>query len=232
MLRNLLSSFPGVNHRLLQQRVDKKDILLCLVTSDTGLCGSYNSAVIHMAEEFIRNHGAHTIRLLAIGRKGLNHFKKSGLVIADSYTEIYGRYASAFVDKITQRLIDIFLSGQADEVYMAYTNFVSAARHKPVIEKLLNVEADKGRELEYLIEPDAEGILDKLLPVYVSTKMRTIILSAFTAENSTRVMAMHEATDNAKGLLEDLVLLRNKMRQADITREIIEVISSVDALRG
>lgn len=229
---NLLASFNNLNHRLLERRLDKKKILLCLITSDTGLCGSYNSNIIHIAEEFIRKNSAYEIGLLPIGRKGLNYFKKKGFFIEDSYTELYGHYSDALSDKVAKNLSDIFLSHKADEVYIAYANYISASKNYPVVEKIFNIEANDGRQSEYLVESDIDGILEYLIPLYILTKLRAILLSAFTAENSTRVIAMHEATKNAKELLDDLVVLRNKVRQANITTEITEVISSADALKG
>jgi F-type H+-transporting ATPase subunit gamma len=232
LLNNFLASFKTAVHPLLEKRPNKKKILLCLVTSDTGLCGSYNSNIIHAAEEFIRKNSTYSIEVVSIGRKGLNHFKKTGLNILYSYTELYGHYSNEFAAKVAKNLIDVFLSGRADEVYVAYANFESASRIRPSVEKLLNVEASNGRQAEYLIEPDVDGVLEELLPLYISSKIGNILLSAFTAEHSTRVIAMQEATDNAKDLREDLIILRNKMRQADITGELIEVISSVEALKG
>jgi len=232
MLSNLLTNAENVNHSLLTPRRAKKNILLCLVTSDTGLCGSYNSAVIRLTEEFIRDNNAYKTSLMIIGKKGFNHFRKTGIEIVDSYAELCGRYSQKTADKIAQKIMGIFLSGQADEVYMVYTNFESAARRRLVLEKILNIEKKTGEKAEYITEPDLASLLDEIIPLYFINKIRMVILSAFTAEHATRVMAMNEATKNAKDLLEDLVLLRNKMRQAQITVELIELISSANAMRG
>jgi len=232
MLNNLLTSFPEASQELLKAKPKKESILLCLVSSDSGLCGTYNSAIIQTAEQFIDNNKAKEINLLIIGRKGLSRFKKSGYPVINSYTEIYGHYSWPLADKITKDLTQSFLSGQADEVFIAYTNFVSTARYAPVVEKLLNIEPGQGKYLDYLLEPDIATVLDDLVPFYLRSRVAEIILSAFTAENSTRAIAMRKATENVKELSEDLLLLRNKMRQADITREIIEIISSADALKG
>ena len=232
LLDNLLASFHEVSHPLLAARGSRQKILVCPVTSDTGLCGSYNNMIIHTAEEFIRQNSSKDMSLAPVGRKGFNHFKKAAIPIVDSYSELYGRYSRAASDKITKDLIGMFLSGKADEVYVVYAKHGSDSRYRPVVEKLLNVESHGGTRVDYLLEPDIQGILDALIPLYISSKVKNILLNAFTAEHSTRVMAMNEATKNAEELLEDLVLLRNKMRQASITTEIIEVISSVEALKG
>jgi F-type H+-transporting ATPase subunit gamma len=232
MLSNLLSGFPGVEHKLLKPKTKKENILLCVVSSDTGLCGNYNSALLKVTDDFIAGNQNKKISVLSIGKKGASHFKKSGSLIADSYIELYGHYSPQLADDITENLIRRFLSGEADEVFIAYTNFISASRHTPVLEKLLNLEVKPGMRLEYLLEPDVETILEDLIPLYLRAKISAVILSAFTAENSTRVISMHEATDNVNELLDNLVLQRNKMRQAIITGEIIEIISSADALKG
>jgi len=229
---SLLAGFGGTKSALVEERAVKRKILLCVVTSDTGLCGNYNSAVMRKAEEFMRDKAAGSISLVAIGKKGLSHFKRSNIEIEDAYTELFGHYSAELSDKIAKSLIDKFLTGKFDEVYVAYTYFESASRHRAVVEKLLNIEKQKGAyHIEYLAEPEMESILSDFLPLYVLTKTRTIMLSSFTAEHSTRVMAMHEATDNAKDLLGDLILLSNKIRQANITSELIEVISSAGAMK-
>jgi F-type H+-transporting ATPase subunit gamma len=233
ILGNLLASFKGATHPLLGPRPGAgKGILLCPLTSDTGLCGNYNSAIMHTVDEFIRKHSACNISLLAIGKKGFKHFKKLGLTVVGSYTDFYGRYSSSIAKKVEEDLINMYLAGSCDEVYFAYTKFLSAARQTPVTEKVLGIEVPGGVETQYLLEPDIGAILNELIPLYVFSKIKAVLLSAFTSEHSTRVMAMHEATDNARELLEDLVLLRNKMRQANITVELIEVVSAFDALKG
>ncbi len=231
VLNNLLTSF-NVRHPLLEERADKKNLTLWVITSDTGLCASYNNTVIHLAEDFISKNSAYKINLVIMGKKGLNHFRKSGFVIADSYLGLYGHYSSELSNKIANSLIDMFLTGKTDEAHVVYTNFGPMGKQGAVIEKILNITAVVGTEAEYLTEPGIDNILEEILPLYISSKAGFIIMSAFTAEHSIRVMAMNEATDKAKELLDNLVLLRNKMRQANITRELIEVISSADALKG
>lgn len=233
ILANLLGNFKGINHTLLEPKPEIKRILICVAASDSGLCGIYNNAVIRKAEEFIRQNSKCDIRLIAIGKKALKYFKKCGANVIGSYTESYGWYSKDIAAKLADDLISAFLSGTADEVYFVYTKFISAARIQPLIEKILNVELTPNAEgVEYLIEPGTEKIIDEVMPLYVSAKLKNILLNVFASENSARVIAMHEATDNAKDLLDNLILLRNKMRQADITREIIEVVSAADALRG
>lgn len=229
---NLLSSFGGIHDELLIPAKEVKSVLLCPVTSDTGLCAGYNANIFQAAQEFIRKNSSSQVSLLVVGRKGLNYFKKKGFNIIGERTELFGHYSNDLADGITKELISAFVSGKADEVHISYAKNISASRVDFVTEKILNIEPAAGEKIEYLVEPKAPALIKELLPLYVKTKIRNIILNAFTAENSTRVMAMHEATTNAGELLDNLVIQRNKMRQADITRDLIEVISSATALKG
>ncbi len=232
ILRNLLFSFKKEGHPLLEERENKKSLALCVITSDTGLCGSYNHSIIRAAQDFLGKTGGREIKLITVGKKALSYFKRMGLEVHSAYAEIYGRYSRESCDKITRNLTDMFLKRQADEVHVAYMNFESPSRYAPALERLLNVKLADGQELDYIVEPDAHSLLGELLPLHVLNRMRGIVLSAFAAEHAARAIAMGEATDNADELLDELVLLRNKVRQTNITREIIEVISTVEAMKG
>lgn len=232
MLKNILSSSPSLDNQFLRPRPDKKKIIICVFSSDMGLCGSYNNAVINYTQNFINADNSKDIKLVTVGRKAFRYFKKRGFELLNSYVELNSRYSNAVGDDIAKTLIDGFLKGQADEVYLAYTSFISGARHKAVIEKILNVEVASGEEIEYLTEPGTKQILEDFIPLYISSKVRHVMLNAFTSEQAQRVIAMSEAVDNAKELKDALVLLRNKMRQASITTELIEIIASAGAMKG
>ncbi|MFH0858643.1 MAG: ATP synthase F1 subunit gamma [Candidatus Omnitrophota bacterium] len=207
-------------------------ICLCVITSDSGLCGAYNNNIIRLAEEFISKRSLENINLVCIGRKGFNYFRRKNLNILHTYMGMNGRYTQEIAGGITDKLVDIFVSGKAREVYIAYTHFKTALIHKPMVEKFLNIERIPQKETEYILEPDKQAILDEIFPKYICMKLKLIILEAFTAEHSARTVAMKTATDNAGDLLQSLVLWRNKVRQANITREITEIISSSEALKG
>lgn len=232
MFKNILSAFPSADNEFLRPRPDNKIIALCVFTSDTGLCGSYNNTIINFAEKFIRDNDSKGIKLITVGRKAFRHFKKKNYELVNSYVELYGRYSDAASADISKTLTDVFLKAQADEVYMAYTSFISGSRHKTVIEKILNIETAPGKETEYITEPGIDKILETLVPLYITAKVRHIMLNAFASEQAQRVIAMSEASDNARELKDGLVLLRNKLRQASITTELIEIISSSGAMKG
>jgi F-type H+-transporting ATPase subunit gamma len=232
--RHLLA-VAGPVSPLCEVRRHKDKTALCLVTSDTGLCSSYNHNMLDAAEDFVHQYGPGNIILEAVGRKGLNYFKKRGVRVAHSHIEFNSRYSDDLAREILKNLTELFLTGQADEVYLAYTRFESPSRHKPVIEKLFNLDwdrTDKKRNNElYIFEPGLDTIMDQLLPLYLFNKIRSMLMESFVSEHSARMIAMGEATHNAQELLEGLVLMRNKVRQANITREIMEIVSSAEILR-
>lgn len=232
VLKNLLTSTKEACHPLIEERALKEKAALCLITSDSGLCSTYNDNIIRLAEDFINQYGMEDIKLVAVGRKGFNFFKKMGVEISHAYVGLHGRYSSEIADKVGKALTDLFLSKEADEVYVAYTHFASALRYKPTLEKFLNVERNKDRQIEYILEPNIDRVLEELIPRYVAAKMRLILLESFTSEHSARMVAMKAADDNAEELIDNLTLIRNKARQAAITKEVLEVASTAEALKG
>lgn len=231
-LNNILSNDIKAVHPLLEDRPDKQSVALCLVTSDTGLCGSYNHALLHTVEQFLSSYNPDNVRLIALGKKGFSYFNKKGFNIPYSYIGLNGRYSAETAEKIAKVLQGIFLSKEVEEVYIAYTLIGVNHKASPVLEKLFNIGCKNEQSVDYIYEPSIARILEELLPVYVLSKIRIALLNAFTAEHKARAVAMGESTKNARELLEGLVLLRNKIRQSNITKEIIEVISSSEALKG
>lgn len=231
LLNNLCGNAGVGGHPLLLAREKIKNIILCVFTSDTGLCSSYNNNILHAAEDFINAKGPDSVELVIIGKKGCGYFKKRGRCLLNTFTELRGTYSEPLCRQLVGQLAEAFLSKNADAVYMAYTHFHSSSRHIPTIKKLLDIEYKKSEELDYLLEPDLAGVLNRLIPEYLFTKTRVIFQEALTSEHAARVMAMSQANDNAEELLDSLLLLRNKVRQAGITRDIMEIVSSAEALK-
>jgi F-type H+-transporting ATPase subunit gamma len=204
---------------------------LILVTSDNGLCSTYNQEIIRLSEEFVKKFPGKAARIMAIGKKGFDYFSKRGYSQAGCVLGLQAKYRSEAIEDIFLRANEIFLK-EAVPVYIAYTGFNSALNYQPQIERLLPVEKGKGPYINYLFEPSGDSVLAEVLPVFIRSKLRLILLESFASEHSSRAIAMKSATDNAKDLRKYLVLTRNKMRQAAITKEIIEVISSAEALKG
>lgn len=231
MLKNLLCGIDAAAHPFLEQR-PKNNIGLCVITSDTGLCSTYNDNIIRLSEQFIRGLGKEKIKLITVGKKAFSYFKKHDFSVLHSYVGLQGVFSQRVCDEIANVFTRLFLSKEVDEVFVSYTRFISAFKYKPVLEKFLNIERAKAEEIEYILEPSRERILEELIPRYVSAKMRAILLNAFTSEHSARMIAMKAATDNAAEMINSLTLLRNKARQASITKEIIEVSSAAELLKG
>lgn len=231
MLKNLLCGIDISAHPLLEQR-PKNNIGLCVITSDTGLCSAYNDNIIRFCEQFIRGKGKEKIKLITVGKKAFGYFKKRDFHVLHSYIGLQGVFSKNISDEIANVFTRLFLSKEVDEVYVIYTHFMSALKYKPALEKILNIERANTEEVEYILEPSKERILAELIPRYISAKMRAMLLNAFTSEHSARMIAMKAATDNAETMIDSLTLLRNKARQASITKEIIEVSSAAELLKG
>ncbi|MDD5128415.1 MAG: ATP synthase F1 subunit gamma [Candidatus Omnitrophica bacterium] len=235
-MENLMYNLAGLSDQLASEYFNKRssdsDIVLCLITSDNGLCGMYNQNVIRLAEEFLQNNQRQKVKLIVVGQKGLSYFRSRQVEIYNSYIGLNAKFTQNFCDKITAELSQLFLSGKAGSVYLAYTYFENSLMQKAILQRLLSIEPRKAEPEEYIAEPDLKSILTDLIPKYLLIKMRLVFLEAFTSEHAARTISMKTATDNARELLEGLVLLRNKVRQAGITQDILEITSSAEALRG
>lgn len=232
LMYDLAASTQGYLPEYFQGSPGAENILLCLITSDSGLCGVYNQNIIRAVEEFLGKHDIQKVKLILAGQKGMSYFKDRSIEILDSYTGLNAKYDPEPCDKIIAQLGSLFLAGQVGSVYLAYTYFDNSIIQKATIERLLPLESRKGKQTDYIIEPDLKSMLAQLIPYYLRVKMRLVFLESFTSEHAARTVSMKTATDNAKELLEGLVLLRNKVRQAGITQDILELTSSVEALRG
>ncbi len=220
-------------HPLLNDKREKKNLALCMITSDSGLCSVYNNNIIHLTEKLLKQRGKDKVKIVAVGKKGFVYFSKRGANIVKSYVGLHGRYSPDIADTIAQDLISMFLNGEADEIYIAHSHFETATRYKPDIRKFLSITPPHPEmsEQEFIADPDINSILKDLIPRYLSVKMRLILLDAFTTEHSSRMIAMQAATDNAVELIDSLTLMRNKARQASITNQVIEVATSAEALK-
>ncbi len=235
-LENLMHNLAGLSQEdpvgYFKKSSGSGDIALCVLTSDSGLCGAYNQNIIRAVEGFLDKNGADKVKLILIGQKGLSYFRARSVKIINSYAGLNAKFIQSTCDKITVELMQLFLSGQVGSVYLAYTYFENSIVQKANIERLLAIESKEGKLTEYIAEPDLGSILEDLVPQYLLVKMRLVFLEAFTSEHAARTISMKTATDNAKELLEGLLLLRNKVRQAGITQDILEISSSSEALKG
>ncbi|MEW5758679.1 MAG: ATP synthase F1 subunit gamma [Candidatus Omnitrophota bacterium] len=232
ILKNTLVSNFKISHPFLKKQNTTGNIAVCVITSDTGLAGNFNNRIIKATENFLKNFARDKIKLVCVGKKSFVYFRAKEFNIIHSIIGLYGRFNEEIPKKITSILTNIFLTGEADEVYIIYAHYESKARNMPVIEKFLNLEKGVGEDVNYIVEPGIERFIDELISRYLLAKIRMVILDSFTSEHSTRMIAMKIATDNAVELVENLIILRNKARQAAITKEVLEVASSAEALKN
>jgi F-type H+-transporting ATPase subunit gamma len=212
-----------------------KPVGLCVFTSDSGLCGTYNNNVLRHTEGFIREKGREKIRLILIGKKANSYFLRNykDVPIIKSFVGWNGRYVPQECDGVAHYLNELYLSGEVKEIHIAYMLFGGALRLRPTIVKYLNLERKKEFEdKDVIMDPDLKTIVSALVPKYLLCQFRFLALNAFTSEHASRVISMKVATENAKELISSLTLLRNKVRQANITQDIMEIISSAEALKG
>lgn len=232
ILTNLFNCREEVISPYFQKRNGMENQVLCLITSDNGLCGLYNHNLLRLAEDFISRNDGKKINLILVGKKGVNYFKPRGLNILHSYIGLNGRYDTKLCDKLSSLLINLFLSQQVGEIHIGYTYFKNSVTQNAVIEKFLGIEIQQGKGADYILEQDFAVLLGRLAFQCLLAKMRLVFLQAFTSEHAARNLSMKTATDNAKEILDGLILTRNKTRQAMITQEIEEIVSSAEALRG
>ncbi|HEY7220231.1 MAG TPA: ATP synthase F1 subunit gamma [Candidatus Binatia bacterium] len=237
LLKNVAARVSSEAHPLLQAREEKK-ILLVLFTSDRGLCGGYNANLIRAAEAFIRrNAGEKEVEVTLIGRKGADHFRRRRAAIVDRYIGILATPADELAAEIAQKLVARFVTGETDAVYILYSQFRSALSQVPTLEKLLPVALTETKEsqteplTEYLYEPGIQQLLASLLPRITDVAMQRALLEATASEHGARMTAMDSATSNAAKMIGSLTLQMNRARQASITRELMEIVGTAEALK-
>ena len=209
---------------------------LVLFTSDAGLCGSYNTNLIQLAESYLRRDSAQRTQIIYVGKKGYRYFTKRGYAAAESYLDLAGRPNITKADEIGRALMQRFLDGKVGSIQLLYSQFRSATSFKPTITQWLPITLRSqstvhSPQIEYIFEPSPERVFDDLLPRWALATFRLVMLEAFTSEHSARMIAMKNATDNAEEILKSLTTQRNKIRQAAITKELAEIVGTAEALK-
>ena len=237
LLKNVAARVAIEAHPLLQTREEKK-IDLVLFTSDRGLCGGYNANLIRAAEAFIRRHAPDKeVELTLVGRKGSDHFRRRRAPIADRYLNVLATAPDELAAAIGQKLISRFINRETDAVYILYSHFRSALSQVPTLEKLLPVSLSETNDAaaqqltEYLYEPGIEQLLASLLPRITDVAVQRALLEATASEHGARMTAMDSATSNASKMIGSLTLQMNRARQASITRELMEIVGTAEALK-
>jgi F-type H+-transporting ATPase subunit gamma len=237
---DLSLSAGDVTHPLLARRDVVKNTVLLVICSNRGLCGGYNGAIIREAVQRIREIQAAgiTLHLDLSGKRAINFFRFQRLPAENTYTQFEDKPRFDEVEQIANRYITGYISGQYDQVQVAYMKFINAARQTAVVETLLPLaeeskedkEKKKTENIEYEFLPDAQGILEEIVPVSFKVRLFKCFLDAAVSEQIARRVAMKAATENAGDIIKELTRFYNRARQAQITKEISEVIGGAAAL--
>ena len=217
-------------------------VLIIVITSNRGLCGAFNTNVINETRRVISEKYADQLRkgnlkLLAIGKKGFDYFKRQKVNMLPEQNNLYNELTFENVSRVAEGLMSSFELLEFDRVELIYNQFKNAAVQNLTNEVFLPVETipsgvNKTTPADYIYEPDKEEIIQELIPKSLKIQFYKAVLDSFVAEHGARMTAMHKATDNATDLIRDLTLQYNKARQATITNQILEVVSGAEALRG
>ncbi|MBE0646688.1 MAG: ATP synthase F1 subunit gamma [Bacteroidales bacterium] len=220
-------------------------ILLVVVTSNRGLCGAFNTNIIKLAVDRITNtymaqNANHAVELVTIGKKATDFFRKRKYQVIDSWDDLFDSLTYETVAPKASMLMKLFADKKYDRIELIYNQFKNAAVQRQMIEQYLPLVPEKPEkqtnlhrvEADYIFEPDKETILQELIPKTLRIQLFKALLDSFAAEMGARMTAMHQATENARQLLKDLRISYNKARQNQITREIIEIVSGAEALKG
>lgn len=238
-----VAATEAVQHPLLERKSDPKKILLVVVTSDRGLCGAFNTNVSKFAERYLKdNKGKYEkIDMMMIGRKGADYFRRRGKTPIDTILNMAKDISYPMAAKIADRVIEMYQSGEYDEVRFIYNEFRSAISQVVNCETLLPIDLEKAGTLkegaggfsrELIYEPSPAEIIDQLILKHFSTQVYRCMSESVAAEHGARMTSMENATKNAGEMIRSLTLKYNKARQAAITTELIEITSGAEALKA
>ena len=237
VLASIAARVDQTQHPLLAQRpgVATGKTLLIVMTSDRGLCGSFNTNIVKAVGQFLRKNAGREVALGLVGKKGREALGRRGFPIRFEYIGLPKVITFAEAEAVAQPAMEDFIAGKVDSVHLVYNEFKSVMQQNLVIEQLLpmaSIEVTEGEAaagIEYLYEPSPQRIFDELLPRLVEAQVLRALVESAAAEHAARMTAMDAATRNSADMIEGLTLTMNKVRQAAITREIIEVVSGAQA---
>jgi F-type H+-transporting ATPase subunit gamma len=230
VLQSAISRIENPQHPLLARRPEER-ILVLVVSGDKGLCGAFNTNVIRKGLDFSRAHAGQTLAVIAAGKKGRDALRKRKFNLVAEYLNFSTRVEFSKAKEISGKVIAAYSAGETDAVYAIYNEFKSVLAQHLVLEKLLPIEQSELKTsltttlVDYIYEQPEAEILNLLLPRHVEAQVFRVLLESAAAEHAARMTAMDAATNNAAELIESITLHMNKVRQAAITREIIEIVS-------
>jgi F-type H+-transporting ATPase subunit gamma len=217
-------------HPLFEQRKIKKTGLI-VISGDRGLSGSYTAKILSATDHFLKKYNRHSIELILFGRKAIDHYSRKPWTIGHKQTEWGGKFESKAIKEFANQLTQWFISGKFDEIWLIYTHYISIINREVLVEKFLNIEKTKDKKKtpsNYIFEPNPEEILTEILQRYCFARFQAVLDEAYASELAARIVAMQTASKNSENMINDLTLIRNKVRQEGITKEIIEVSSAAN----
>ena len=231
MLADLAAVLTGEDHPLLSKRPEVKRLII-LITTDRGLAGPLNTNTIRFAAREITDHKG-DLAVVTVGRKGRDAMRRARVPVEAHFAGFGDRPSFADILPLARLVSDDYRAGTYDRVDIVYSHFVSTLSQRPTMDPLLPVQPAEDTEgipgRQFIFEPNPATVLDQLLPRYVATRIYQAVLEAKASEESSRMVAMKNATDSAEELIDDYTLAYNKVRQANITREMIEIATGAQA---
>jgi len=237
MLQNLAATLAGMQHPLTDVRPVKKRALI-VFASNRGLAGSYNATILRYTEGVLRGPDGGAIQLVLVGKKLNDYFRRRSYPVLAQFGDLPDQADLEVAQRLTRQAIEWFTTGQVDAVDLVYSHFVSAMTRTTVRVPFLPIVGAAPKEGEkpaaardYIFEPDVATLVERLLPRYVTTRMLQAFAESYASEHSARMLAMGSARKNAGELIDALVLKRNRIRKATITKEISEIVGGAEALK-
>ena len=236
LLRSIMARIQEPQHPLLEHRPEQ-NVLVVVLSGERGLAGAFNANILRKASEFFRANSGKKIFTIPVGKKGRDSLKKAGFTFAGEYVNVLARVEFKTAREIANLATQLYAKREVDAVYIIFSEFKSVMTPNLTVEKLLPIEAiaenkesaKESTQVDYIYEQPAERLLDKLLPRYVETQVLRAMLESSASEYAARMTAMESATKNAGDVIEALTLHMNKVRQAAITKEIIEIVSGASS---
>lgn len=245
VLSNLINAVgEDYSSPLIQKPNEIKNIAAIVVASDKGLCGSFNSNILRFAhnyikDEFVNKNQNVNVTLITVGKKSFSYFNKTNIFILKNYSGIFQKLEFSTAKEITSLVTEKYINGEFDKVMIFFNEFKNLLTQVPKMKNLLPIEpvktvAEKTNSkinLNYIFEPNKELILDTLLPLQLDIQTWSALLESNAAQQAAQMMAMENATNNANDLIKYLELVYNKVRQASITKEMLEIVSGAEAMK-
>lgn len=232
ILKNIASGLKGEKNLLLDGREDVKKVGIVVMTSDRGLCGSFNSATIKRLEKLIAENSDKHVSVIAVGKKIRDYCKKSNVDLKAEYVQLIPETMFEKAKEISENIVEFYKEEIFDEVHLIYSEYFSAIKWELRTEKIIPIErVEAEKNIEYIFEPSEEEIMESLFPKYLNIKLYQAILENTASEFAARRQAMQNATDNAEEMIGSLTLQYNRERQGAITQEITEIVGGAEALK-